>query len=204
MTRRRPEISRARTHVLPSGVEVWKPNAVELAAAESRRLPDLIAPGLRVLFCGINPGLYSAATGHHFARPGNRFWPALFASGFTTRLLSPFEERELLAVGLGITNLAARTTATADMLRPSELASGAKILARKVQRYAPAVLAMVGFTAYRVAFDEPKAQGGLQQRTLGVTRVWLLPNPSGLNAHHRPADLARLFGDLREFATTLS
>jgi TDG/mug DNA glycosylase family protein len=185
--------------VLASGVEVWKPTPDELEAAKERKLPDLIQEQLEVLFCGINPGLYSAATGHHFARPGNRFWPTLHASGFTPRLLHPFEERELLKWGLGITNLASRTTAAADELEPQELVRGAAALVRKVEKYRPRILAMVGLTAYRTAFRAPKAGTGLQARRIGTTEIWLLPNPSGLNAHHQPADLARLFGELRSY-----
>src|SRR5215218_7716246 len=138
-------------------VKPFKPTAEQLAAAASKRIPDVIAPGLRVLFCGINPGLYSAAIGHHFGRPGNRFWPALFASGFTPRLFSPFEEKLLLSLGLGITNLVARATATADQLTADELRAGAKILGRKVRRWKPKWLAVVGVTAYRTAFERPKA-----------------------------------------------
>lgn len=185
--------------MLASGVVVWKPTLDELEAAKKRKLPDLIQPGLRVLFCGINPGLYSAATAHHFARPGNRFWPTLHASGFTPRLIHPFEERELLTLRLGITNLASRTTATADELEAQELVRGAAVLTRKVKKYRPEVLGMVGLTAYRTAFRDPKAKVGLQDRKIGSTEIWLLPNPSGLNAHHQPADLARLFGELRSY-----
>lgn len=177
----------------------WKPTRAELEAAKTKRLRDLVGPGLKVLFCGINPGLYSAATGCHFARPGNRFWPTLAASGFTKRLVSPFEQAELLAAGYGITNLVARTTATADELTGEELVAGARALVRKVARLQPKVLAPVGLTAYRTAFGEPKAQVGLQERWMGETRIWLLPNPSGLNAHHQPKELAKLFGALREY-----
>src|SRR5262249_28133832 len=123
---------------------VWKPTPEQLAAAHGRKVPDVIAPGLRVLFCGINPGLYSAATRHHFARPGNRFWPTLHAAGFTDRLLSPFEENELLDLGYGITNIADRATATADELSEEELVAGARRLARRVRRYQPAWVAFVG------------------------------------------------------------
>ena len=160
-------------------------------------MPDLIAPRLSVLFCGINPGLYSGATGHHFARPGNRFWPALFAAGFTERLLAPWEEHLLLGRGYGITNLVARTTATAVELSPDELRDGKRRLARKVRRYTPRWVAIVGIGAYRVAFQRPDATVGRQPERLGDTGVWLLPNPSGLNANHQPEDLARLFRALR-------
>ncbi|MBQ1124886.1 G/U mismatch-specific DNA glycosylase, partial [Streptomyces sp. B15] len=149
-------------------------------------MPDVAAEGLRVLFCGINPGLLSAATGHHFARPGNRFWPALHASGFTPRRLLLLGEQELLAYGLGITNVVARATARADELSREELAEGGRLLAEKVARLRPNWLAVLGITAYRAAFDEPAAAVGPQQRLVGGAPVWLLPNPSGLNAHYTP------------------
>jgi len=157
---------------------------------------DVIAPGLRVLFCGINPGLYSAAVGHHFARPGNRFWPALHASGFTDRRLSPFEERELLARGCGITNVVARATAGADELTEAELVRGARQLQARVRRYAPDFLAVLGIGAYREAFQRPRARLGRQPERLGPTTVWVLPNPSGLNAHYQARELERLFRKL--------
>jgi len=163
-------------------------------------VPDLIAPGLDVLFCGINPGLYSAATGHHFARPGNRFWPALRDAGFTDTLVRPWEERRLLRTGLGITNLVARATAAADELTPEELRSGRRRLAEKARRYRPACVAVLGIGAYRTAFERPRAVVGLQPERLGGSAIWVLPNPSGLNANHQLADLARAFRALRRFA----
>jgi len=163
-------------------------------------VPDVVADGLHVLFCGINPGLMTAATGHHFARPGNRFWPALHRSGFTPRLLAPSEQRELLSYGLGITNVVARATARADELSAEEYREGGRLLALKVARLRPRRLAVVGVTAYRAAFDDRKAVVGPQARTIGDTRVWVLPNPSGLNAHWTPAALAEEFGRLREAA----
>jgi len=163
-------------------------------------VPDLVAPGLRVLFCGINPGLYSAATRHHFARPGNRFWPALRDAGFTDRLLRPWEERRLLQVGLGVTNLVARATAAADELTPDELRNGRRRLAAKVRRYRPRCVAVLGIGAFRTAFERPRAVAGLQVERLGGSAVWVLPNPSGLNANHQRADLARAFRALRRFA----
>ena len=181
-------------------MNIRKPTKEEMIAAAGQTVPDLLARNLRVLFCGINPGLYSAATGYHFARPGNRFWPTLYASGFTARQLSPFEERELLKSGYGITNVAARATATADELTTAELIEGGKILEKKVRRYRPLYLAVLGVTVYRTAFGRPKAKTGLQQETIGATKVWLLPNPSGLNAHYQLKDLARLFSELREAA----
>nr|WP_241266090.1 G/U mismatch-specific DNA glycosylase [Streptomyces boncukensis] len=160
-------------------------------------VPDVAAPGLDVLFCGINPGLMSAATGHHFARPGNRFWPALHASGFTPRLLRPDEERELPAYGLGITNVVARATARADEIGDEEFREGGRLLRRKVARLRPRWLAVVGVTAYRTAFGDRSARVGPQDVTIGSTRVWVLPNPSGLNAHWTPAALAEEFARLR-------
>lgn len=157
----------------------------------------MIAPHLRVLFCGINPGLYTAAVGHHFARPGNRFWPALFAAGFTERLVSPFDERELLQRGYGVTNVVNHATATADQLTRGELRAGGKQLAAKVRRYKPAFLAVLGLGAYRTAWERPQAIIGRQQEMIGGTTVWVLPNPSGLNAHYQAKDLARLFSELK-------
>jgi TDG/mug DNA glycosylase family protein len=156
----------------------------------------VIGPGLRVLFCGINPGLYSGAVGHHFARPGNRFWKALHAAGFTRRELSPFEERVLLDDGIGITNLVARATATAAELDDAELRGGARRLARKVRRFRPAFVAFVGIGAYRTAYGRKGAKVGLQRETLGFSRVWLLPNPSGLNANHPLSVLTQAYGEL--------
>jgi TDG/mug DNA glycosylase family protein len=178
-------------------VEPWKPSRGQIAAAEGKPVPDVIESELDILFCGINPGLYSGAVGHHFARPGNRFWATLHGAGFTERLLSPFEERELLYVGLGITNLVNRATATADLVTPDELRAGARNLRWKVRRRRPRWLAVLGLGAFRTAFSAPNATVGPQELSLGPARVWLLPNPSGLNAHYRPADLVRAFGALR-------
>jgi double-stranded uracil-DNA glycosylase len=181
---------RARPHI-------YKPSKEELLAAAGKIVPDVLAQGLRVLFCGINPGLYTAAVGHHFARPGNRFWPALHASGFTDRLLSPFEEHELLTNGYGITNVVGRATATAAELSTEEYIEGGRLLEIKVRRFRPRFLAILGVGAYRTAFDRPKAKLGLQPEQMGKTSIWVLPNPSGLNAHYQPKDLARLFSELR-------
>jgi TDG/mug DNA glycosylase family protein len=170
-----------------------KPTADQLIAAKNLTIPDLIARDLRVLFCGINPGLYSAATGHHFAKPGNRFWPALYSGGFTPRLMSPWEEHELLDLQIGITSVVARTTATAAELSDDELRAGAAILRRKVQRYKPRVLAVLGIGAYRTGFGIKSAAIGLQKETIGETKIWILPNPSGLNAHFTPKSLGALF-----------
>jgi double-stranded uracil-DNA glycosylase len=174
-----------------------KPTKAEIAAAVGTTVPDLIAPGLAVLFCGINPGLYSGATGHHFARPGNRFWPALHAAGFTDRQVRPWEERWLLEYGLGITNLVARATATAAELGPDELRAGRTRLERKVRRFRPQAVAVLGIGAYRSAFDHPRASVGCQPASFGRAVLWVLPNPSGLNANHQLPDLARVFGELR-------
>jgi TDG/mug DNA glycosylase family protein len=176
----------------------WKPTKEQLIAATNKTVRDVIAPNLKVVFCGINPGLYTAAVGHHFARPGNRFWPALHAGGFTDRLLSPFDERELLKSCYGITNVVSRTTATADLLTKEEILAGGKRLQAKVLRYRPRVLAILGMGAYRVAFNQPKAGLGRQRDMIGATLVWVLPNPSGLNANYQAADLARLFRELRD------
>jgi TDG/mug DNA glycosylase family protein len=178
-----------------------KPTPADLVAAREKRLRDVIAPGLSVLFCGINPGLYSAAIGCHFGRPGNRFWPVLHAAGFTQRRLHPWEQRTLLAVGLGITNLVARATAVASELTADELRQGARRLRHKVERNAPRWVAVVGLGAYRTAFDRPKTVAGPQVETLAGARLWVLPNPSGLNAHYQLGDLAREFGALREAAS---
>lgn len=177
-----------------------RPSREELRAATEKTVPDVIAPRLKVLFCGINPGLYSGATGHHFARPGNRFWPALHVAGFSDRLLSPWEENLLLNSGYGVTNLVARTTATDTELAAEELAVGRRRLQRKVRRYVPRWVAIVGIGAYRVAFARPHATIGRQPERLGEAGLWLLPNPSGLNANHQLADLARAFRELRRAA----
>ena len=174
-----------------------KPGRAELLAAAGRTVPDVIAPGLRILFCGINPGLYSAWAGHHFARPGNRFWPALFASGFTDRLLRPNQERELLRFGYGITNLVERATAASDELSREELLAGGRIFESKVKRYRPSAVAILGVSAYRLAFDRAAAKVGAQPEKMGDALVWVLPNPSGLNAHFTPKALAKLFRQFR-------
>ena len=177
--------------------KVWKPTQEQIARASDKTVRDIIAPKLLVLFCGINPGLYTAAVGHHFARPGNRFWNALFEAGFTDRLLSPFDERELLPSGYGVTNVVSRATAAADELTKEEMLSGGRRLAAKVKRYQPRCLAILGVGAYRIAFSRPKAPVGRQPEKIGDTILWVLPNPSGLNANYQQADLARLFLELR-------
>jgi double-stranded uracil-DNA glycosylase len=181
---------------LPS--EPWRPTAAQLAAAEGRSIADVIAPGLRVLFCGINPGLYSGATGRHFARPGNRFWPTLHAAGFTDGLLTPWDGDALLAAGFGITNLVNRTTATAAELSADELREGAARLLATTQRQRPTFVAILGISTYRTAFDRPAATLGRQPEKLGPSALWVLPNPSGLNAHYQLPALTALFGELRD------
>lgn len=176
---------------------------LDLLAARNLTIRDILpSPGgkLDVLFCGINPGLYSAAAGWHFARPGNRFWPALYASGFTPRLLAPREQAELPGYGLGITNLVPRATARAAELTDDELRDGATRLAALVDRHHPRFLAVAGVTAYRTAFGRPGAAIGSQPESLGTTRIWVLPNPSGLNAHATGPVLAQRFRELREAA----
>ena len=175
-----------------------RPGPEELDAAKDRTIPDVARPGLRVLFSGINPGLYSAAVGLHFARPGNRFWPALHASGFTPGLMRPQDQEQLLDLGLGITNVVARATARADELEPAELREGGQILAAKVATLQPRWLAVVGVTAFRVAFGQRQAAVGPQPGGFGVTQVWVLPNPSGLNASWTAPKLAAAFAELRE------
>ena len=174
---------------------------VDLAAARDRTIPDVLpaesAP-FRVLFCGINPGLYSAATGWHFARPGNRFWPALHLSGFTPRRLAPSEQAELTRYGLGITNIAPRATAQAAELTDEELREGAVRLRALIGRHRPRYVAVAGVTAYRVAFGRPRAVIGPQEEQLGAARLWILPNPSGLNASWTLPKLAEAFRALRE------
>jgi double-stranded uracil-DNA glycosylase len=174
---------------------------IDLAAARDKTIADVLPdPGqpFRVLFSGINPGLYSAATGWHFARPGNRFWPALHLSGFTPRQLSPSEQHLLPGYGLGITNVAPRATAQAAELTADELRVGGERLAALVADRRPSVLAIAGVTAYRIAFGRPKASIGRQDEPLGGARVWILPNPSGLNAHYTLPRLAEAFRELRE------
>lgn len=182
---------------MTSTITPWKPTKAQLLAAHNKGVRDVIAPNLRLLFCGINPGLYTAAIGHHFGRPGNRFWPALHLGGFTPRQLSPFEERALLPLGLGVTNLVNRATARADELNDAELVAGGRRLTAKVRRYRPRMVAILGVTSYRAAFDRTDAAVGLQPERIGGAAVWVLPNPSGLNAHFTLPKLARVFGELR-------
>jgi double-stranded uracil-DNA glycosylase len=178
----------------------FKPTKEQLAKAKGKTVADVIQKDLHVLFCGINPGLYTAAVGHHFARPGNRFWPALHKSGFTDRLLSPFAERELLALNIGITNVVARATAAAAELTSEDFVGGGRALKAKIRRYRPRVVAILGVGAYRTAFAKPKASIGEQDERLAGARVWVLPNPSGLNANYQLTDLVNLFKELRQAA----
>jgi TDG/mug DNA glycosylase family protein len=189
---------RARPERRATRALVVRPTRQDLEAARGRRVPDLIAPKLAVLFCGINPSLYSAAVGHHFARPGNRFWHALHRAGFSERLLAPAEELELLRAGYGITNLVGRATASAAELDPAEYPAGARVLARKVRKYQPEKIAFVGIDAYRRALNERAATIGEQARRFAGARTWVLPNPSGLNAHYQLPELAALYRSVLE------
>ena len=181
-----------------SDIKPWKPTKQQLVDAAGKTLPDVIAPNLRVLFCGINPGLYTAAVGHHFARPGNRFWPALHQSGFTERQVSPFAEHALLKSGIGISNVVAHATASAAELTRDDFIEGGRQLAAKVKRYRPKVVAVLGVGAYRQAFDKPNAKVGEQPERIHDARVWVLPNPSGLNANYQLPALVKLFRQLRK------
>jgi TDG/mug DNA glycosylase family protein len=176
------------------------PTKAELEAARGRTVPDVLAPGLDVVFVGINPGLWSGALGHHFARPGNRFWKTLHGAGFTDRVLAPQDERELLRFGLGVTNLVPRTTARADELSDDEIRAGAAGLDRRLARFRPRVVALLGITAYRTGFGRVRATVGPQDETLGTSRLWVLPNPSGLNAHYQLPQLVARFAELRDAA----
>src|SRR5262249_25338986 len=152
----------------------FKPTRQQLIEAAGKTLPDVIAPNLKVLFCGINPGLYTAAVGHHFARPGNRFWPALHQSGFTSRLISPFDERELLALGVGISNVVPHATASASELKKTDFEEGGRLLAAKIKRFRPRIVAILGVGAYRQAFGRPKATVGEQPERIHSARIWVL------------------------------
>lgn len=175
-----------------------RPTPHELQAAYGKAIPDVIAPGLDVVFVGINPSLWSGAVGLHFARPGNRFWRALHEAGFTDRLLSPYEGRELLKRRIGVTNLVNRATASADELDLADFRRGARRISAKVRRYRPKVVAFVGMGAYRVAFGRPRARGGRQEEQLAGATIWVLPNPSGRTAGYQMPALARAFRELRE------
>lgn len=180
------------------------PTKEELAAASGKTVPDIVTPGLKVLFCGINPGLYTAVKGHHFARPGNRFWPALHAAGFTPMPYLPHQEKDLLKLGYGITNIVDRATANAAELSKAELIEGGISLVEKVILYQPQVLALLGLSAYRVAFGKATADIGLQEQEIGQTKLWVLPNPSGLNAHFPPKKLAEVYRKLHEYVESIN
>jgi TDG/mug DNA glycosylase family protein len=184
-----------RTSITP-----WKPSKAQILAARNKHISDLAAKDLIVLFAGINPGLYTAAIGRHFGRPGNRFWPALHGGGFTPRLFSPFEESLLLDLGFGITNIVRRATARADELTDDELRAGGRRLEAKVRRWHPTVVAFVGIHPYRVVSGIKDARVGLQKPLFGGSHAWVLPNPSGINAHYQPAALAQIFTHLRLWA----
>ena len=173
------------------------------AATARRELGPIVGPGLRILFVGINPSLRSAEVGHHFARPGNRFWSTLHAAGFTPRRLRPHEDAELPAFGIGVTNIAFRPTRAAAELSADELQAGAADLERTVAEHRPRLVAVVGLTAYRTAFARPRAGWGVQPERIGGRPVWVLPNPSGLNAHYKPADFARVYAEAREYLDRL-
>ncbi len=177
-----------------------RPSRAELVRAAHKTVPDCIKPGIGVLFAGINPGLYSAYSGRHFAHPGNRFWPALHAGGFTPRVLDPRDEHQLLNSGIGITNIVDRATVGSAELRDEELVEGGRRLARKIRRYKPRAVAILGVVAYRTAFNRPNAKVGKQRERIEGAEVWVLPNPSGLNAHFTPKTLARLFRAFRRAA----
>jgi G:T/U mismatch-specific DNA glycosylase len=186
----------------PSGlirVRIERALPVDLSDARNRTVPDIIAPGLAILFVGINPGLVSGALGRHFARPGNRFWKAIYAAGLTPQLLTPERQLELLEHGIGITNLVSRTTAVASELSKAELQAGGLALVAKVKRAGPRKVAFLGLSAYRLAFGWPKASVGRQEVSIGGAETWVLPNPSGLNAHYQLADLAREYAALRAY-----
>lgn len=176
-----------------------RPTRAEILAAHGQTMPDIIAPNLKVLFCGINPSLYSVVIGHHFGRPGNRFWKALHKAGITPRLYDPSEDASLIDLGYGITNMAPRATARADELSKAEIQAGRELLAAKIKKYRPKCLAFLGITAYRIAFAQPKAKIGPQPDWEG-TQVWALPNPSGLNAHYQVDDLAEVYSWINELA----
>lgn len=175
-----------------------KPTKEDIRDALNRTVDDLIGYDLKVLFCGINPGIWSGATGLHFAKPGNRFWKALHLSGITSRQLHPSEEQELLERGYGITCFVSRTTARADEITNEEYVRGGEIVEKKVRKYRPRMLAVLGLGAYRTAYGRRDAKLGLQDETISDTRIWLLPNPSGLNAHYQLSDFAELFETLKK------
>jgi double-stranded uracil-DNA glycosylase len=177
-----------------------KPTRSELLQAYGAVIPDLVEPGIRVLLVGINPSLYSGWTGLHFARPGNRLWRTLHEAGFTDRLLRPEDTEAILAAGLGITNLVARATARADELTDEEVRAGVEPLARLVRSLTAPVVAFLGVSTYRVAFGRPRARVGRQEERFEDAGVWVLPNPSGLNAHYQQPALTTAYAEVRAAA----
>ena len=182
---------------ISGSMSVYRPTKLDLENALDRTTEDLLDHDLKVLFCGINPGLYSAATGFHFARPGNRFWKVLHLAGFTDRQIDPSEEHELLAIGYGITSLVSRTTARADQLNVEEYVRGGQIVIRKIKKFGPRTVAFLGIGAYRAAFDKPTAKTGPQPEKIHDSQIWLLPNPSGINANYQLDDLVTLFSQMK-------
>jgi len=173
-----------------------KPTKADLQQAYGKYIPDVLGPGIRLLFCGINPGLYSAYIGHHFGKPGNRFWKVIHQAGFTPRLFTPYEDRLLLELGYGLTNLVERATANATELNKGELRQGAKTLEEKVRQYKIQTVAILGIGAYRKGFHQPEANWGKQTEKLDDAVLWVLPNPSGLNAHFQIPELVRIYRQL--------
>lgn len=181
-------------------MKIYRPTKQDLLAAANKTVPDIIGTNLKILFCGINPGLYTAAIGHHFGKPGNRFWQALYLTGFTPRLYSPFEDQKLLNLGFGITNLVSRSTATAAEISNQEFKTGGEILVDKIKKYQPLYTAFVGIGAYKLAFSKDKVKVGHQAGKIENTNVWVLPNTSGLNVNHRLTDFVELFNQLKKAA----
>jgi TDG/mug DNA glycosylase family protein len=179
-----------------------KLSRAELETFRGTTLPDLLGDPTRLLFVGINPGLWTAAVQAHFAKRGNRFYPALYRAGITDRLIDPsagYRPEDLAHLrdrGLGISNVVPVATARADELTPDQLVAGGRALVRRIRRIRPAVVAVLGVTAYRAAFARPKASAGRQPETLGGAELWVAPNPSGLNAHAQVADLAAAYREI--------
>jgi TDG/mug DNA glycosylase family protein len=186
----------------PSPDHYPRPSAEQLQAAYGEPVPDLVAPGLRLLLCGINPSLWSAAAGCHFGNPANRLWPTLHLAGLTPRRLHPSEGAALLRLGIGVTNVVNYATARADELTAEQVRAGRGRIEETVLTWQPQVVAFLGLGAYRTAFDIAKASVGRQPARIGESVVWLLPNPSGLNAHYQLPDLARVYGEVRAFLET--
>ena len=192
-----PGVPRGHRHADPT----WRPGAEELAAAYGRTVPDLLAPGLRVLLVGVNPSLWSGITGVHFGRPGNRLWPTLHEAGFTSRRLHPTETGILIAAGLGVSNLVPRATARADEVLEDELRAGVPRIEALVRRWQPGWVAFLGLGAYRTAYGASRATVGQQAGvSVGGRPVWLLPNPSGLNASYSQPALTEAYAALRRAA----